>query len=60
MQHTLLTAREAAPMLHTTTSTLRNSYIAWGVPYVKVGGKVLFPKEKIIEWIGKNIKQDKE
>jgi len=51
---TLLTAQEAADVLRTTAARVRGMALGGGLPYLRLGGRVLFPLDALNNWINRN------
>ena len=46
-----LTTGEACDLLRISSSSLYRLTAGRRVPHVKIGGKLLFPKEKLLDWV---------
>ena len=51
----LLKPAEAAMLLRTTTNTLQQDrYLHRGVPYIKLGGRILYARKDILSFLAAN------
>lgn len=54
----LMSIPEAAIYLGKSESALRGGYKKWEIPYMKLGGQVVFSRELLDEWLKKKFEVD--